>query len=247
MPTFAPIARRLAACTLFAASMLAGATDLRISLPLLPPLVESRDKGPLADLAKAIAREWKDGKVTIVGPVPFDRSVDNVLAGRADVHFPLIESAGRDEEDLPFRFSRATLYEVPFALYTRKDNGRVNPKQLTIAALSKLRIETERTHTRLFFFQPREAGSIEDGLKRVNAGKSDGFVFSATATDPVLKRLKLDNIERTPYRRFNSKMLLQKGPAGDEFDEKLGLIIDRLKDSGEYQKIMASVGGAAAR
>lgn len=243
----APLARRLLALALLAASALADAADLKISLPLLPPMVESRDKGPLAQLAKAIAREWKEGKVTIVGPVPFERSVENVVSGQADVHFPLIETAGRDEEDLPYRFSTATLYEVPFALYARKDNARINPNQLTIAALAKLRIETERTHTRLFFFQPREAASVEDGLRRVSTGKIDGFVFSTHATDPVLKRLKLDGVERTPYRRFNSKMLLPKGPRGDELDEKLGLIIDRLKDSGEFQKIMAPIGGAAAR
>src|SRR5689334_19131499 len=127
MPRIARFARRLLPLALFATTTLAGATDLRISLPLLPPMVESRDKGPLAQLAKAIAREWKEGKVTILGPVPFDRSVDNVVSGKADVHFPLIESPGRDEEDLPYRFSSATLYEVPFALYARKDNRRINP------------------------------------------------------------------------------------------------------------------------
>lgn len=247
MPRLTRLARRLLPFALLATTTFADATDLRISLPLLPPMIEARDKGPLAQLAQAIAREWKEGKVTILGPVPFDRSVDNVLSGKADVHFPLIESPGRHEEDLPFRYSSATLYEVPFALYSRRGDSRLNPKQLTIAALGRLHIETERAHTRLFFFQPHEAASIEDGLRRVSAGKSDGFVFSTFATDPVLKRLKLANVERTPYRRFNSKMLLPKGPRGDELDEKLGLIIDRLKDSGEFQKILAPVGGAAGR
>lgn len=236
-----PVARRFVATVMLAMSSLAGAADLRISLPLLPPMVESRSKGPLVQLAQAIAREWSEGKVTILGPSPFEQSVDNVVSGKADVHFPLIASPARYEDDLPYRYSNVTLYETPFALYTHKDNPRINRHQLTIAALSKLRIETERAHTPLFYFQLREAESVEAGLKRVNSGQSDGFLFSINATDPVLKRLKLDNVVRTPYRRYKSKMILPKGPAGDELDEKLGLIIDRLKDSGEYQRIMASV------
>lgn len=238
---FAPVARRLFATLLLGISSLAGAADLRISLPLLPPMVESRSKGPLVQLAQAIAREWTEGKVTILGPSPFEQSVNNVVSGKADVHFPLIASPARYEDDLPYRYSTVTLYETPFALYTRQDNPRINRNQLTIAALAKLRIETERAHTPLFYFQLREAASVEAGLKRVSSGQSDGFLFSINATEPVLKRLKLDNVVRTPYRRYMSKMIMAKGPAGEELDEKLGLIIDRLKDSGEYQRIMAPV------
>lgn len=240
MMSFAAVARRFFAASLLAISSLAGAADLRISLPLLPPMVESRSKGPLVQLAQAIAREWREGKVTILGPSPFEQSVNNVVSGKADVHFPLIASPARYEDDLPYRYSNVTLYETPFALYSRKDNTRINRHQLTIAALSKLRIETERAHTSLFYFQLHEAVSVEAGLKRVDSGQSDGFLFSISATEPVLKRLKLNNIVRTPYRRYQSKMILAKGPAGEELDEKLSLIIDRLKDSGEFQRIMAS-------
>lgn len=241
MMSFAAVARRFFAAFLLAISSQAGAADLTISLPLLPPMVESRSKGPLVQLAHAIAREWREGKVTILGPSPFEQSVNNVVSGKADVHFPLIASPARYEDDLPYRYSNVTLYETPFALYSRRDNTRINRNQLTIAALSKLRIETERAHTPLFYFQLREADSVEAGLKRVSSGQSDGFLFSTSATEPVLKRLKLDNIIRTPYRRYKSKMILTKGPAGEELDEKLGLIVDRLKDSGEYQRIMAPI------
>jgi ABC-type amino acid transport substrate-binding protein len=217
----------------------AAAADLRISLPILPPMVDEKGKGPLGDLARAIAREWKEGRATIIGPVPFDQSVENVVAGRADVHFPLMSSPARHDEDLPFRYSTQGLYEVPFALYSRRDNARVDRSSLTLAMLSKLRVETDRAHARLFYFPLGEATDIENGLHRVEAGDIDGFLFSAYATDRVLKQIKLPNIVKTPYRRFTSMMVLPKGPAGEALDEKLGLIIDRLKDSGEYQRIMA--------
>lgn len=231
--------RRVTFVAVLVVSLPLAAADLRISLPRLPQMSD-RD-GPLVQLAKAIAREWKEGRVTIIGPVPFDESVENVTSGRADVHFPLIASPGQDEVDLPFRYSGFTLYEVPFALYSRQDSVVVDRNNLTIGALNKLRIETDRAHARLFFFRPREAASIESGLRRVAAGEIDGFVFSARATDAVLTKLKLPGIVRTPYRRFNSKMIFAKAEGGAQFDEKLGLIIDRLKDSGEYQRIMAPV------
>lgn len=230
--------RRVVFVAVLVVSLPLAAADLRISLPKLPQMGD-RD-GPLVLLAKAIAREWKEGRVTIIGPVPFEESVNNVTGGRADVHFPLIASPGQDEGDLPFRYSGFTLYEVPFALYSRQDSA-FDRNNLSIAALKKLRIETDRAHARLFFFHPREAASTESGLRRVAAGEIDGFLFSANATDAVLKKLKLPGIVRTPYRRFHSKMIFPKGPAGDGLDEKLGLIIDRLKDSGEYQRIMAPV------
>ena len=232
--------------TLLFASSVVSAADLRISLPLLPPMVESRNKGPLVQLAQAISREWKEGKVTILGPVPFEQSVNNVVSGKADVHFPLIASPARLEDELPFIYSSISLYDTPFALYSRKGNAAINRQQLTIAALSKLKIETDRAHTSLFYFQLAEADDIESSLKRVSSGEIDGFLFSVSATDPVLKRLKLENIVRTPYRRFKSMMVLQKGEAGEALDEKLSLIIDHLKDTGEYQRIVAPIVGTPA-
>lgn len=241
------LSRMLARLGLFAALMVAAlpvfSADLRISLPRLPQ-VSDRD-GPLVLLAKAIAREWKEGRVTIIGPVAFDESVDNVSSGRADVHFPLIASPGQDEVDLPFRYSGVTLYEVPFALYSRRGNAAVDPSNLSIAALKKLRIETERAHARLFFFQPREAESIEGGLRRVAAGEIDGFLFSARATDAVLRRSGISGIVRTPYRRYNAKMVFSKAAADEGLDDRLGLVIDRLKDTGEYQRLMAPLLPAA--
>lgn len=245
MSAFARLARRLVTLALLLASPLLAAADLRISLPQLPAVGDNKTRGPLLLLAQAIGREWGEGQVTLLGPLPFEQSVNNVVTGRADVHFPLIASPGRDEDDLAFRYSGFALYDVPFVLYTRKDNTRVDRGRLTIAALAKLRIETDRAHARLFFFALREADSIEAGLQRVNTGQIDGFLFSASATDAVLKRLKLEQIVRTPYRRFESRMVLPKGPDGDLLDEKLGLIIDRLKDSGEFQRIMAPLLGGA--
>ena len=58
----------MVAASLFASSFLlprrTHAEDLKVSLPFIPPLVESKDKGILIDLLKAMAEEYKDGKIT---------------------------------------------------------------------------------------------------------------------------------------------------------------------------------------
>lgn len=228
--------RRLFALLLLCAAPLAGAEELRISVPL--PM-GADPHSVWFKLARVIAREWPDGKAVVLPPESFERSIDAVVKGRADVHFPLMLSPARSEDDLPYRYSSFTLSETPFALYVQQGNRRIDPARLTIAALSEFRIETDRAHAGLFYGKLREAESIESGLRRVSAGQIDGFLFSTYSTDPIVERLKLGNVVRLPYRRVQDKMVLPRGADGDELDEKLGLIIDRLKDSGEYQRIMA--------
>lgn len=212
------------------------AADLRISM--VQPMA-SDTNSVWYKLSRAIAREWNEGTVFFLPATTFNNSVENVVSGKADVHFPLMQSPARADEELPFRYSSFTMSETPFALYVPKGSGLVQRKNLTIAALSKHHIETDVTHAGLFFSSLNGVESIETGLRRASSGQSDGFLFAARTTDAVLKRLKLENLVRIPYRRVQDKMIFLKGPAGDELDEKLSFIIDRLKDSGEYQKIMA--------
>lgn len=74
----------------------AHARDLKISLPFIPPLVETKDKGILVDLCKALAEEYKDGRITW-DVYPFPRSMDNVEKGRADLHMPYLLHPTRKE------------------------------------------------------------------------------------------------------------------------------------------------------
>jgi len=238
MPTCRHVTRMIASLVLSVLVSTAGAADLRMSIPPPPDKTDSRPYW-VTGLAQAIAKEWKDGKVTTLRASSFEQSVANVVAGKADLHFPLMASPAKDDEELPYRYSRFTLHETPFNFYVRKDNQAAFSGPLTISALEKMKIETEQAHAGLFFFALKGVTDVDTGLRRVSTGKSDGFLFAATPTDAALKQLKLTNVVRIPYRRFQSKMVFAKSPAGQDVEEKIGLIIDRLKDSGEYQKIMA--------
>lgn len=212
------------------------AADLRISLP---QLLAADTNGVWYKLSRAIGREWKEGNVIYLTAATFEKSIENVTTGNANVHFPLMQSPAQAEEELPFRYSSFTTSETPFVLYVLKGSDLVERKNLTIAILSKRRIETDMAHASLFFSSLHGVESVEAGLQRVRSGQSDGFLYSARPAEAVLKRLKLDNLVRVPYRRVQDKFVLPKGVEGAELDEKLGLIIDRLKDTGEFQKIMA--------
>lgn len=212
------------------------AEDLRLSVPLPmgadPTTVWYK-------LARAIVREWNEGQAIVLPPRSFETSLADVVAGKADAHLPLIAGPAGSEDNLPYRHSNLTLAETPFALYVQQGDTRFVQGKLTIAHLSRYKIETERAHAGLFFGKVRESDSIEQSLREVIAGKLDGFLFSTHTTDPLIRQRRIGPLQRIPYRRLADKIVFAKGPAGEVLEEKIGLIVDRLKESGEYWKIMA--------
>ncbi len=120
----------------------AQARDLKISLPFIPPLVESKEKGILVDLCKAMAEEYKDGKITW-DVVPFPRSLENVEMGRADFHMPYITP--KNPQRIPFQYGTDVLFKAIFVLYTNKNNKAIkthNPFAINDLNLAK-RIGTD--------------------------------------------------------------------------------------------------------
>lgn len=136
------------------------ARDLKVSLPLIPPLVETKDKGVLVDLLKAMAEEYKDGKITW-DVFPFARSLDNVEKGRADLHVPYITPRNPQKN---FQYGSETIYKVIFVLYTNNANKDINPKNLT-----KYKVETEEG-ARYVFSEPVPnivgSPSVESSLQK---------------------------------------------------------------------------------
>jgi polar amino acid transport system substrate-binding protein len=210
------------------------ARDLKASLPLLPPLVESKDKGILVDLLKAMAEEYKEGKITWE-VFPFARSMDNVQTGKADFHMPQLVNPKINPSTLPFQFSSDIIFRVIFVLYTNKNNKDINPENV-----SKYNIESD-FGTKDFFGFKVNGNDIEPALKKVDMGRIDGWLFAMPESDMALKKLGLKNIKRWEYAKYDVRIVLNKGTKGKEVDKILADIIKKLKDSGKYQKIMAPI------
>jgi len=150
----------------------AQARDLKASLPIIPPLVESSDKGILIDLMKAMAEEYKDGKITWE-VFPFERSMENVEKGRADFHMPQLVNPSISAEKLPFQFGSDIIFKVVFALYTNKNNKDINP-----ANVSKYKIETDMGTKDYFDFPITGSPDIESSLRKVDMGRIDGWIMA---------------------------------------------------------------------
>ncbi|MGD0489353.1 MAG: transporter substrate-binding domain-containing protein [Syntrophorhabdales bacterium] len=234
--------RRISTCVIMAAVCFclvlsqAHARDLKVSLPFIPPLVESKDKGILVDLVKAMAEEYKGGTITW-DVFPFPRSLENVEKGRADFHMPYIKPD--NPQRIPFQYSSEVIFKVIFALYTNKNNKEINPGNVT-----KYKIETDEGVKHILDSPiPNIAGSpsIESSLQKVDMGRIDGWIMAMPESDMALKKLGLKNVKRWKYKKYDVKALLPLGDKGKETDKILSDIIKKLKANGKYQKIMAPI------
>jgi polar amino acid transport system substrate-binding protein len=204
---------------------------IKASFAKMPGYAESVDKGILIDFVKAI-EEVLGVKIERT-VVPFARSVNNAVEGEADFHLPLIKLPESKSKSLPYDYSTETIFHVNFVLYTNKS------KNISTGNLKGKNLETDRAHINYFEFPIKPSAGIENSLKKVNAGRIDGFIFADFATDPVLKKLNLKNIKRQLFKRYDVKMVLKKGGRGGEVDKLLSEAIAKLKKSGEFDKIMS--------
>ena len=206
------------------------ARELKVSLAQMPVYAESLEKGVLVDFAKALAKAG--GNTVSLMVVPFKRSMDNVINKQVDFHMPLIKNPLDKESALPYSHSTATIFHVNFVLYSNKNSI------LDIKDLKGKNIETDAAHVQYFDFGPIASTSIEGSLKKVNAGRIDGFIFADFASDPIVKSQNLNNIVRTLYKRYEVKIILPKGETGGEMDKLISEAIEKMTADGSFSKIM---------
>lgn len=216
------------------------AKDYRLSVARLPLYSESANKGILIDVLKAMDKEYKGGKF-IIHVYPFQRSIDNVINGRADFHFPTIGSHIWSKENdkferklnkLGIRRSSASLTKTHFALYSNSDKP-----PLDIHNLGQYRIETDSGHTIFFNFKIQGTTCLPCSVKKLSAGRIDGLIFAAREIDGMIKKAHITNIRRQNYKIFGSKFILPLGPKGDKLDKLLTRLIKKMIIDGTLQKV----------
>ncbi len=209
------------------------AREIKVSLAQMPVYAESRDKGVLVDFVKAMD-EKSDHQFTIE-VVPFARSMNYVKSEKVDFHMPLIKLPDSEKLQLDYDHSTATIFHVNFVLYTNKE------KPLNKNKLGDYKIETDRAHTAYFDFPITPSSDLLASLKRLNSGRIDGVIFADNACDPIIKTEKFENIRRELYKRFDVKIILPKGNRGGDIDNILTDLIEKLKATGEFDKIMGVI------
>jgi polar amino acid transport system substrate-binding protein len=191
---------------------------------------ESKDKGILIDLVKAMARV--SGDSVEIEVVPFPRSMANAIERKADFHLPMLQPDPAQTSTDKFDFSTELVYNVNFVLYTRKGTG------ITPENAAKFKIETDTAHTAMFGIPTVATSNLEAAIKRVDAGRSDGLIFVDSVIDPIVKANQLSNVQRSLFKVIGMRFVLPQGERGKETDKYLTSALKKLKASGEMNKLV---------
>ncbi len=196
------------------------------SLAHIPHVADLDKKGPMCDYIRELEK-ISGTKIDFIVQ-PFPRSIQNVIKGKVDFHFPLIEPLSK--EGLPYSFSTATLSMVNFILYTNKN------KILDIKNLEGKKLETDTSHVYLFPLKIAPSHCVLCSLKKLNIGRIDGFIYSDVPVDDIIRKEKLKNIHRTLYKRFKVKFVIPKNSSGSPVDQFLAKYVKILYENGTMDR-----------
>ena len=217
------------------------AEEITISMAHLPGILETPDAGPFIDLVKAIDNVY-EGTINR-GVFPFPRSIDNVVTGKADFHLPMIRNTLINESSLPYAYSTAKMGDVVFVIYSHKSNP-ISIEKISAAKSQKpfpYKLETSGGFENYFDFPTRTAMAVDSALNKVNLKRIDGFVFAQEECDHVVKQLKLQNIHRELYNKFDDVFIIPKGEAGKKIDTILSNCLSKMKSDGTLQTLHQKV------
>ncbi len=211
------------------------ARDLKISVAQLPVISENKDKGVLVEYVKAMQKAYKKGKITYE-VVPFNRSIHMVTSGQADIHVPILKIPGKTDAELGYSHSSENIWNVVFALYTHKDRKDITPE-----TAKNFDVETDAAHVPFFNFAIKSSTCASCSLKRVNNGKTDGFIYASQQCDAIIAGENLKNLKSTKYQTFEGKFVLPMGEKRKEIDKILTDIVKETKANGDYDRTIGKI------
>ena len=229
------------ACTFLAVGFLveiSEASDLNVSLAKIQNRAEigndGHPTGVYVELFKRMDEAYQDGAFTI-GVFPFARSVNNLQAGIADIHFPIIRS--QRSEALPFIWVEEVILTPSFVLYSHKDRP-LNPGD----DLTGKKIESiSGASSRSFNFKIGIAESPSAGLTKLSLGRIDGYIGEQGISDLALREKGFDNIHRALFSVVDMGMAVPNSAEGRALADKMARVIRSMKDDPETRAFMDTV------
>lgn len=180
--------------------------------------------------------------VQVVPPPRADYLISNA---QVDVQAPHLKPKDAAQlKALAFDFGSAVISNTTFVLFTNKAKP-VDVAELKKGNPRKLVIETDGANINLYGFTATGSTNIEASLKKVNEGKIDGYIHSQTTTDTFAKKMALGSSKRAFYDYYDGCYTVQKGQAGGALDKLLADTVKKLKDSGQYDKIMGKLNASS--
>ena len=141
---------------------------------------------------------------------------------------------------LNYDYSTAVMYKSSFVLFTNK-NKPVDIEDLKKGNTKGYKIETDISMVNQLEFTGIPSTSIEASLRKVAAGRIDGFIHSQASTDAVLKSLNLTSLHRQFYEEFDLVFPIQKGARGGRVDKMLTDGLARLHANGKYDQLIGDL------
>lgn len=206
------------------------AEDLTISMAEIPNLTYyDKDYSLAGDFPKLLSLldEYYEDGALILNAYPFARSINNVVAGLADAHVPLIKADTK--ANLNFRHVDETLLDVTFVIYSHRDNPVSKYDDFT-----KLTVDTVIGHKQFFEFPVQEVIDFETGLKKVTNKRSDAFIMEQDAVDALIRSHSYNSIHRAHFQTWPSTLIVSKSPRGELVNKLLGRAIINMKSDPRY-------------
>lgn len=194
-------------------------------------------------LVNAIAEQ---AKVTIdIQIVPGARANFLVETGAVNFFAPdILPVLQVNREKIKYDFSKSSIFPMAFVLYTNK-NKPVDIADLKAGNSKKAKVEVDLSQANVFEFKGLESTSLEGSLKRVDSGQIDGFIFSQTTGDALVKKLGLKNIKRQLYGNFEMSFGIPKNSAGTGIDLIIQKAMNELRASKKLETIVGQLQKAA--
>lgn len=222
--------------SIFLSPAFAESKDLKVSLAYLPGILESPEKGVFIEMIKAIDEVYEGNIDMAVYPVA--RSMENVVNGKADFHMPMIRNTLPSASSLPYTFTSEKMGDVYFVIYSHKENP-ITYDMLQQAKNKKpfpYKIETQGMGS-YFDFPIADSVGVENSLKKVNIKRIDAFIFAQEECDFTTKQLRLKNIHREIYNKFDDVFVIPKGDKGKEIDRILSACLVKLRSDGRLKDL----------
>ncbi len=169
--------------------------------------------------------------------VPMNRMFYMVTNGQADLGVPTIKVTNPEKvKALPYDLSEASIVPIELWLYTNKAKP-VSIEELKNGNKKNYYIESEAANIDLIDFKIYASTTVEAGIKKLDAGRIDGFIHNNQAVDPIIEALKLKSIDKQLFVTFDTGYVLPKGQRGGKLDKLLVAGKEKLRKSGELKKL----------
>ena len=110
-------------------------------------------------------------------------------------------------------------------------------------AMFPYKIETERNHVYFFPFPTIPTSKLGSALKKVNAGRTDGFVLAQEECDSIIRTNKLSNIHRALYQTYDAKFIIGRSTDIESTDKSITMIIEKMKQEGSFERLSTNIHG----